>query len=264
MPLIATPHATHVTARLLDFLGDNTPWQRRLWTVGLVLSIEEVLEASAAAADGVLDSAAVPDQRRTVVKWAGQDRALTREERSKLHEHLRDVVVPDGLSYHALAELQARFDEDYLLRWSRALAETDDPPQAERAARAMGGHLLDKGFSGTFLHRWLTYQVKHRPDPVTLADIVEEADRLVRAGPKVFEVLVPFERVAGEPSTDDWLSAEQTAIWLESHGVQEPIRQVGGLRLQRNALDAWAAVDQGDGDRRATPRPRRPRYARTP
>lgn len=184
MPLIATPHATHVTARLLDFLGDNTPWQRRLWTVGLVLSIEEVLEASAAAADGVLDSAAIPDLRRTVVKWAGQDRALTREERSKLHEHLRDVVVPDGLSYHALAELQARFDEDYLLRWSRALAETDDPPQAERAARAMGGHLLDKGFSGTFLHRWLTYQVKHRPDPVTLADIVEEADRLVRAGPE--------------------------------------------------------------------------------
>lgn len=244
MPLIATPHATHVAARLLDFLGDNTPWQRRLSTVGLVLSIEEILEASTAAADGVLDSAAVANLRQTVVKWAGQDRGLTREERSKLHEHLRDVVVPDGLSYHALAELQARFDEDYLLRWSRALTETDNPPQAERAARAIGGHLLDKGFSSTYLHRWLTYQVKHRPDSVTLAEVVEEADRLVRAGPKVFEVLVPFERVAGEPSTDDWLSAEQTATWLERNGVQDAVRQVGGLRLQRDALDAWAAVDQ--------------------
>lgn len=244
MPLIATPHAAHVAARLLDFLGDNTPWQRRLWTVGLVLSIEEVLEASAAAADGVLDQAAVKDLRQTVLKWAGQDRGLASEERTKLHKHLGDVVVPDGLSYHALAELRARFDGDYLLRWSRALADTDDPPQAERAARAIGGHLLDKGFSGTYLHRWLTYQVKHRPEPATLAEVVEEAHRLVRAGPKVFEVLVPFERVAGQPTTDDWLSAEHTATWLERHGVQEPVRQVGGLRLQRDALDAWAAVDQ--------------------
>lgn len=244
MPLIATPHASHVSARLLDFLGDNTPWQRRLWTVGLVLSIEEVLEASIAAADGVLDPAAVGDLRQTVVKWAGHDRALTSDERSKLHEHLRSTVVPDGLSYHALTELRARFDQDYLLRWSRALADPHDPPQAERAARAMGGHLLDKGFSGTYLHRWLTYQLKHRPEAISLAEVVEEAHRLVGAGPKAFEVLVPFERVAGEPSTNDWLSAEETATWLERNGVKGAVRQVGGLQLQRTALDPWAAVDQ--------------------
>lgn len=244
MPLIATPHASHVSARLLDFLGDNTPWQRRLWTVGLVLSIEEVLEASVAAADDVLGSAAVADLQQTVVKWAGQDRALTNDERSKLNEHLGNTVVPDGLRYHALAELRARFDEDYLLRWSRALADPEHLPQAERAARAIGAHLLDKGFSSTYLHRWLTYQVKHRPEAVSLAEVVEEAHRLVRAGQRTFEVVVPFERVAGAPSTDDWLSPEETAEWLKGNGIQAAVRQVGGLRLLQYARDPWAAVDQ--------------------
>ena len=47
-------YATHVTARLIDFYGAATPWHRGLWTVGLVLTLRELLEASEAVRSGVL------------------------------------------------------------------------------------------------------------------------------------------------------------------------------------------------------------------
>ena len=35
---------TLVGARLLDFFGTRTHWHRRLWTIGLVLTLKELLE----------------------------------------------------------------------------------------------------------------------------------------------------------------------------------------------------------------------------
>lgn len=49
-----SPRATPLTgealggpfgARLLDFTGDTTPWQRRLWSLGTALALREVYEA---------------------------------------------------------------------------------------------------------------------------------------------------------------------------------------------------------------------------
>ena len=41
-----------VAARLLDFFRSGCPWQRRLWGVGVVLGLQEVLEASNAVQSG--------------------------------------------------------------------------------------------------------------------------------------------------------------------------------------------------------------------
>ena len=49
----------HVSARILDFLDSRTPWHRALWTVGSVLTLEEVLEAAEAAQARALSERAV-------------------------------------------------------------------------------------------------------------------------------------------------------------------------------------------------------------
>jgi hypothetical protein len=41
----------HVGARLLDF---RTPWPRRLWSSGIVLTLKEILETSEMVSQGVL------------------------------------------------------------------------------------------------------------------------------------------------------------------------------------------------------------------
>ena len=46
--LLANIDDEHVVARLLDFFGSGTAWQRRLWDIGTVLALEEALEAGQA------------------------------------------------------------------------------------------------------------------------------------------------------------------------------------------------------------------------
>ena len=47
--------AVHVGARLLDFFNSRSPWNRRLWNVGLSLTLREVIEAADAVNSGVLE-----------------------------------------------------------------------------------------------------------------------------------------------------------------------------------------------------------------
>src|SRR5712691_8902646 len=43
--LVSTDYSQHVVARLFDFFTVNAQWQRRLWNVGLSLSLRELDEA---------------------------------------------------------------------------------------------------------------------------------------------------------------------------------------------------------------------------
>ncbi len=52
--IAVNPFDHRVTAILLDFFGRPTPWQRRLWAVGLGLGLSEVLEGCEALQAGVL------------------------------------------------------------------------------------------------------------------------------------------------------------------------------------------------------------------
>ncbi|HEY8505919.1 MAG TPA: hypothetical protein VIL46_15145 [Gemmataceae bacterium] len=65
--------ASHVAARLLDFFGARTPWQRRLWNVGIVLGLKELIEASEAIRDNILSKAAFQSLRESLEVMAGQD-----------------------------------------------------------------------------------------------------------------------------------------------------------------------------------------------
>lgn len=52
--LRSEPFEQLVAARLLDFFGAETPWQRRLWDVGTCLTLHEIVEAADAVVAGAL------------------------------------------------------------------------------------------------------------------------------------------------------------------------------------------------------------------
>ena len=59
--------------RLLDFFNSNTPWQRRLWNSGIVLTLREAQEASQAVAAGVLSNATLHNVLSTASVLAARD-----------------------------------------------------------------------------------------------------------------------------------------------------------------------------------------------
>ena len=68
----------HTGARVLDF---RSPWNRRLWNVGLSLTLREVLEAAEAVSAGVLSPSSLNFLANVAQKIAGTDPAQERRVR---------------------------------------------------------------------------------------------------------------------------------------------------------------------------------------
>lgn len=73
MALIVQPFDSIVGARLLDFFNQRTPWQRWLWSTGVVLTLKEVLEASEAVRAAVLSEASLSNLTNSVSIIIGHD-----------------------------------------------------------------------------------------------------------------------------------------------------------------------------------------------
>ncbi|MGZ8691487.1 MAG: integrase, partial [Gaiellaceae bacterium] len=57
--LVRTLYSSHVVTRLFDFFTVNSQWQRRLWNVGLPLSLQELDEAIEGRHEGALSAGSV-------------------------------------------------------------------------------------------------------------------------------------------------------------------------------------------------------------
>lgn len=236
----------HVGARLLDFFGSTTPWHRSLWTLGLVLTINELLEATEAVRRAILRQNSVEDLSRMAMSLSGSDPgAGAAEQRRTLQAALRTELRYQGMDYRVVQQLVADIEPKYLSRWAASL-RTHARTKPERTARAIAGHLLDAGFSADFLHRWWSYKLRHEPNIRPLADIVEDAHTLALKPSREYEVLVAFSAFTKRHDSmpAGWLDAPDVSQWLRTRNIDVGgIRQKGGILMRVLARDPVAAVD---------------------
>jgi hypothetical protein len=221
----------HVTARLRDFFEERTHWQRRLWNVGLVLSIQEVLEA-AEEQGKALHPAAVRDLADSVrSKMALDPGAGTELARKALARYLGGDLAVGGAAYEGINVALADIERNYLQRWAAVLATTDSPPNRERTARALASHLLDAGRTPGHLARWLR-GLSATEGELPASTLFERAEDLLAEKPTSHEVFVPFEiepqLKAQRPA--EWIGSADASRWLRAAG-HRGIRQRGGLLL---------------------------------
>ena len=238
---------THVGARLLDFFDSRSPWSRKLWNCSLVLTLSEVVEALEAVRAGVLTEASLGYLLNHAQKSAGTDPdAGSPEERRLLQAALSSKPRLGGLSHHLIVQLEATIRPRYLARWADVLRQ-DAPPGPERTARSIASHLLDLGYSSDYLHRWWKFRLLHEEPQRPLSDLVDDAQALALASPKVFEVLAPVSNAIRwklKPPTD-WRAAPEVSQWLRSNGFDVAgVRQSGGFLFKITALDVGAAVSR--------------------
>lgn len=240
-------YENHVAARILDFLDAKTGWNRKLWNIGLNLTLLEVLEAVGAVRASVLSEDSVGFLLNCAQKEVGIDPgAGSVQERQVLQGSLRQRPRPEGLDFHIIKQHQELVSSNYLQRWATELRGTS--PTAERTARAITSHLLDRGFSSDFLHRWWKFKLKHEAGARTLADIVDDAHALAQAPTKNFEVVVPVHTSIDNfgvrrPAT--WRDAPSTSQWLQQNDFDvTDVRQDGSFLFSVAALDPEAAVNQ--------------------
>lgn len=244
----------HVVARLLDFFDSKIPWQRGLWTPGVVLTLQELLQASEAVASSILTEPTLHNVASYAIILVGRDPAFADpQEKKSLQAALRidaktGGIHFNGVNYKQVQLLTANLGQEYLRRWATVLAARPATIRAERAARAIASHLLDSGFSSDYLHRWWTYKTQHEPDARSLSEIVQEAHQLLSRPPTRYELVVAFEQ-APIPKTADpkspWLTNTEVSEWLRANGFSvRDLRQGGGVKLQIEARDVFSAAEK--------------------
>lgn len=233
-----------VVARLLDIFHRTSPWHRRLWRVGVILGLREVLEYGTAVQEGGLRDEGL----RYVCDSAKREIAIDTGIGSELTQHLTQALDATKLKTsqgrNILSHLIARVEADYLPTWRKEVVK-HGIPDVERTARALASHLLDSDLSPDHLHRWLT-AVK---DPVIGDDaeaLVAEAERVHGTAYRGYEALIPFASLsAGSSEGIRVLSSEETSAWITSRGLDASgIRYQNSLLLSLEAKDPWSAVEQ--------------------
>ena len=237
-----------VMARLLDYFGRRTNWQRRLWNPGTVTVLQETLEAVDLLASGHLRSNTVGELARTAQRRSGPDRgvgpaAVRAALNATLDKLQRSPETP--VAQHQLEHLLAEIAVGYLDRWSQVVSAEPEALAPEAASRTLAGHLLGLGFSPDHLHRWTTWLAKSRT-PANLAEIFAEAEEVARRQPRSWDVLVPFAALErhSQQMPPEWLDAATATQWLSRNAPKPMLRHNGGFLLRIEARDPWAAAEE--------------------
>ncbi len=255
--LTVNPFESLVAARLLEFFDIRTPWHRRLWATGLILTLRETLEASDMVAAKVLYQNSVRALNDTAIVLAGTDPAVTSGDpgigtpvyKKKLHKLLLSDLLTGSIQYLELAQVISDLDSRYLRNWSAALqanALGTVTLKAERTARAIASHLFDTGFSAEFLFGWFRYAIQTNPLPQSLSEIIADAHTVTQSAPKEFEILVPFREFPANQSgtPEGWVGASEVTKFVKDSGFPtDGIRQMGGIWITVSARDARSAVE---------------------
>jgi hypothetical protein len=239
-----------VVARLIDFFGFNTSWQRRLWDVGTSLALRELLEATEAVQGGALSKAALNRVIASLRSAALSDPAVPVAVKSIVSDHARSEVAFGGHDYKVLQQQIAPLEKDYLLRWAGLVDDVEKRPGPDWTAAAIASHLLDIGHNPNYLYRWCEYRMGDTSPEQTLGELLEEANELAGRVPQEWEVLVAFERapLPANEAPPGWLSGKGVNAWLKSNEFDPVATEVfGGLVLHLVARDPDAAVEQASG-----------------
>jgi SOS response regulatory protein OraA/RecX len=88
---------------------------------------------------------------------AGNDPGVgDKQRKDSLQRALRAELRFLGMDYRIVQQLVEEIDSQYLTCWAASL-RSNRRTAPERTARAIASHLLDRGFSQPFLHRWWTF-----------------------------------------------------------------------------------------------------------
>lgn len=243
--LAGDPYAEHITTRLKDFFAASTPWNRRLWDTGLLVTLQELDEAAEWATKNVLSAGAVKFLANDITRIAGRDSGVgDRDMRIQLQENLKSGVRHGTRHHRTLLELTSMIRDGYVERWAAAVGSAN-PPSAERCSRALAAHLLDRGYSMPFLYRWVK---NHTTAGHSLGDLLDSAGELARGTSRKFEVFVPFESIPQAPDLlshlTEWMDPGRASEWLHLH-ADSIIRQNGAFLYSISAMDPLAAAEQG-------------------
>lgn len=240
-----------VSARVREYLRPSLPWNRRLWSVGSVLAIAELLECVDAVAASVLSEGALANLCSNLLQIAGKDPGLGDETqrgllKRQLHEQ-RATLRPGSMSTHLVAEIHRDAAQGYFRRWAAALRDPTHTHSVERVSRSIATHMLDSGLSPEFAGDWWSTRTRSGSNTLELPAVLDDLQLLLETPEMSFEVLVGFVSLPREVPSElpAWRTPAAVSEWLARHGLSlHGVRCQGGTLRIVSARDPFTAVEK--------------------
>lgn len=236
-----------IRSRLEDFFGQRVPWHRRLWSIGTILGLREVLEYSNSCLSGEVPSTeglryVVATSRREVARDPGVDHlAKELDQVLALLSVSSSQKIPRA-THDELEQLIRRADNDYFSRWEHAQTIV----AVEFSARAIASHLLDSGFSDDHLFRWLKAK---RSSISSVQELAKELaimtnEMQFREHTVFVPCSAPFDKSNVTSGDTIWMDGGTAANWLKQEiPEKETRRHNGGFLFVVKRRDPWSAIE---------------------
>ncbi len=154
-------------------------------------------------------------------------------------EILSNPLTESSAACRRLRQVIDHAKGDYLARWAIAVAKTERP-KAERFFRTIASHLLDLGFSASYLKSWASSLVWRDADAERIAaSAVDLADR----APQAYEVLIALDGVPHRglaELVETWRSKRQVVEWLAGSDLGTGLLHAPySSRIQQPGVRSW-------------------------
>ena len=213
-----------VLARMEELTDPSSRWQRALWTVACVTTLDELVEAARNTWSGTLSTEhALNDVRSDAVRVVSSDPGIGKDTlRSQVLVDIKKIKAEDTAeSRNACGRVEqwrTRIDRDYLRNWAVFLEDGRlTEATVELAARSIVTHLRSLGYSRTHLRGWIV----DRGDSLGVAGLAREAARNLRGTPRTYSFVVASTHLGRAARWEDALSAAlYSAVQADFEGAE--------------------------------------------
>lgn len=204
-----------------ELTDPSSRWQRALWTVACVTTLDELVEAASNTWSGTLSSEhALNDVRSDAVRVITADPGVGKDTlRSRVLADIKRIKAEDSAaSRNACGRVQqwrSRIDRDYLRNWAVYLEGGHlSEATVELAARSIVTHLRSLGYSRTHLRGWIA----DRGATLGVAGLAREAAQNLRGTPRKYSFVVASTHLGRAAR---WEGALSTALFADVRSAFE-------------------------------------------
>jgi hypothetical protein len=256
--MIDGEYANLLVDELMRLFSGTSDWHATLLKQSSVGLMDELTTAGAQRVNGILSNASFDDVKNQAEQQIRVDPGLGLESNRNLIlsqiPRKPEEFAPTSYKFKTWASMTPDLNQNYISNWrkefSKSIFEDSNAPlfrgsiSAHESAALLAAHLFHVGLSRGYLSRWFSYRTKVDSKKVSLDELMEQLEDLLRNGFGRTEILAIVAKPPQESlkTSDEWITTIETRRWLGARGFSAPKTLHGGLIFVSEEWDIAGAV----------------------
>ena len=211
--------------RMRELCKPPTAWNRALWAVSALTSLNEVLEAAKVRRDGILSDTSLSNLQHTTAVLIGKDPGVGDDKaRYYLQKHLngKSLITPESLASATIKQAIDDLEANYLSRWADRIDQGVPDAIIEQCARCVVSHLLNRGRSRKSVSERIREAVfTQQPMVATAGELIRDLHSLASQPSAEYQAVFPVVSApeSGKTKSPIWMPGVELVAWMKRNNI---------------------------------------------